>query len=116
MTTDEIFERAESLCLLAVKDPDLWLEPYRAAQAAAQSLEHSGWKRTTGMTQNERILKHLRKAGSLTVREAIVDLHVSSLTKRVQELREAGHNIISTPKHHPVTGQKYVRYHLEEAA
>lgn len=114
VSTDEIFERAETLCLLAVSNPDEWLESYKEAHREALSLENSGWKRNTGMTQNQRILKHLRKAGSITVREALIDLHVQSLTKRINELREAGWDIISTTKFHPVTGQKYVRYSFGE--
>lgn len=68
------------------------------------------------MTQNQRILKHLRKAGSITVREAIVEYSIQSLTKRIQELRDDGYNIISVVKRHPVTGQKYTRYILWASA
>ena len=64
------------------------------------------------MTQHQKIMKHLKKAGSITVREAMVEYSIQSLTKRVQELREDGHEIVSTVKFHPVTGQKYVRYSL----
>lgn len=106
---DAIIEKAETLCLLAVSDP-VWLSEYTAAHKAAQSLEHSGWKRKTGMTQNSIILKHIRKAGSITVREAIVEYSIQSLTKRIQELRQAGYDIVSHVKSHPVTGQKYTRY------
>lgn len=62
------------------------------------------------MTQHQMILKHLRKAGSITVREAMVEYSIQSLTKRVQELREGGYDIVSVIKRHPVTGQKYTRY------
>jgi len=111
---DGVFDLAERLCVLAVEDPDLLLLPeYLEAQRKAQFLEHSGWKRKTGMTQNQIILKHLNKAGSITVREAIVEYSIQSLTKRVQELRESGNHIMSHVKYHPVTGQKYVRYTLE---
>ena len=106
---DALFERAERLCLEAVANPAL--EPdHRAANVAAKNLEYYGWKRTTGMTQHSIILKHLRKAGSITVREAIVEYSIQSLTKRIQELRELGHGIISHVRFHPITGQKYVRY------
>jgi uncharacterized protein (DUF2344 family) len=114
MTTDAIFDRAESLCLAAVEDPSR-LPEYLKAHAEAQSHEHQGWKRRTGMTQNEIILKHLKKAGSITVREAIVEYSIQSLTKRIQELREAGHEVVSNVKFHPVTRQKYTRYTLENA-
>lgn len=66
------------------------------------------------MTQNAKIMKHLRKAGSITVREAIVEYSIQSLTKRINELRDAGNDIVSVVKFHPMTGQKYVRYYLEE--
>ena len=116
MTTDPdmIFEKAETLCLLATTDPSK-LEEYQSAHKAAQGLEHNGWKRNTGMTQNQKILKHLQTAGSITVREALVEYSVSSLTKRIQELREAGHVVVSNTRYHPVTKQKYVRYSLEGA-
>lgn len=68
------------------------------------------------MTQHQLILKHLRKAGSITVREAMVEYSISSLTKRINELRELGYDIVSVTKHHPVTGQRYVRYRFAEAA
>lgn len=110
---DRIFDRAETLCLRAVKRPVL-IPRYLAAHKAAQSLEHSGWKRKTGMTQNQIILKHLQKAGSITVREAMVEYSVQSLTKRIQELRESGVQIKSNTKFHPMTKQKYVRYTLED--
>lgn len=63
-------------------------------------------------SQQDKILKHLRKAGSITVREALVEYSISSLTKRIQELRGRGHNIVSEWKSHPVTGQRYTRYKL----
>jgi len=112
---DEIFDRAETLCLAAVAEPK-YIDEYRAAHKAAQALEHSGWRRKTGLTQNQIILKHLKKAGSITVREALVDYSVASLTKRIAELREQGYEIISTPKFHPITQQKYVRYTLGAAS
>jgi len=64
------------------------------------------------MTQNQTLIKHLTAAGSITVREAIVEYSIQSLTKRINELRQAGHDVISTVKYHPITGQKYVRYTL----
>ena len=112
MTIDETYRHAEKLCLLAARNPDRWLALYNEAMAAVNKLEHNGWKRKTGMTQNQLILKHLKKTGSITQREAIVDYSIQSLTKRISELREAGHNIISHFKYHPITGQRYARYEL----
>jgi chromosomal replication initiation ATPase DnaA len=63
-------------------------------------------------TQHSNILKHLRTTKGITVREAMIEYHISSLTKRIHELRGLGYDIVSTRKSHPVTGQKYVRYTL----
>lgn len=63
-------------------------------------------------TQHSNIVNHLRTAGSITVREAMIEYHISSLTKRIHELRGAGYDILSTVKSHPITGQKYTRYTL----
>lgn len=67
-------------------------------------------------TQHTNIMNHLRTTKGITVREAMIEYHVSSLTKRIHELRGQGHDILSTHKTHPVTGQKYVRYILVEEA
>ena len=67
---------------------------------------------TKANTQQSNIMKHLRTAGSITVREAMIEYHISSLTKRIHELRSMGIDIESVRKQHPVTGQRYVRYTL----
>lgn len=64
------------------------------------------------MTQHDKIMRHLKKAGSITVREAIVEYSIQSLTKVISVLRTKGNKINSNVKYHPVTGQKYVRYTL----
>ena len=65
------------------------------------------------MTQNATIMKHLKKAKSISQREAIVDYSIQSLSKRISELRLEGHNIVTKHKKHPVTGQRYARYVLK---
>ncbi len=112
MNTDEIFEKAEALCVLATQEPDKYSEEYTFWNKEAQKLEHQGWKTMTGQTQHSKIMKHLKKAGSITVREAMVEYSVSCLPKRISELRELGNDIISIVKFHPITGQKYTRYTL----
>ena len=63
-------------------------------------------------TQHAKIIKHLQSTKGITVREAMVEYSISSLTKRIHELRELGYDILSQHKAHPVTGQRYVRYTL----
>ena len=62
------------------------------------------------MTQNQILLKHFKKAKSISQREALVDYSIQSLTKRISELRCMGYRIKTVHKNHPVTGQKYARY------
>jgi len=113
MNTDEIFEKAETLCVLATQEPEEYANEYVYWNKQAEQLENKGWKVMTGQTQHDKIMKHLKKVGSITVREAMVEYSVSSLPKRISELRSLGHNIISTVKFHRITQQKYTRYTLE---
>ena len=62
------------------------------------------------MSQNEVLLKHLRKTRSISQREALIDHGIQSLTKRISELRAQGYNIKTVHKKHPITGQRYARY------
>ena len=64
-------------------------------------------------TQQNLIIKHLQTTKGITVREAMIEYSISSLTKRIQELRDKGWDIVSNKKTHPVTGQRYVRYTLK---
>mgnify|MGYP005991175653 FL=1 len=63
-------------------------------------------------TQHTKIIQHLKTAKGLTVREAMIEYSISSLTKRINELRTMGYDIESVRKKHPVTGQRYTRYFL----
>ena len=63
-------------------------------------------------TQHTKIIKHLETTNGITVREAMIEYSISSLTKRIHELRGMGYDIESIRKQHPVTGQRYTRYFL----
>ena len=64
------------------------------------------------MTQHDQILTHLKRARSISQREAIIEYSIQSLTKRISELRQLGYNIKTVHKRHPVTHQRYARYVL----
>ena len=64
------------------------------------------------MTQKEKILNYLSKSGTITVKEAMIELGIASLTKRISELRKDGEFIEKRIKIHPVTGQQYASYRL----
>lgn len=64
-------------------------------------------------TQRDKVLTWLRTHGTLTVREAVTELNIMSVPKRIEELRKAGHPIsmrwVSTEN-----GSRYGVYVLEE--
>ena len=62
--------------------------------------------------QAHTVLNHINIAGSITQREALMDHSIQCLTKRVQELRTCGFQVKTTFKKHPITGQRYARYHF----
>ena len=62
--------------------------------------------------QLDTLLKHLQTVGSITNREAIVEYNIMSLPRRIKDLEEFGKVFLRVRKAHPVTGQRYVRYHL----
>ena len=67
-----------------------------------------------GKTQNERILERLRTR-PLTTYEAVADLHILSVTKRISELRLAGHEI-ETDYRTTDSGARYGVYTLVREA
>lgn len=108
---DAIFEAAEALALAAVETPSL-VEQYLMFTREALVRERAAWKRKPDMTQLDRILTHMEKAGSITQREALLDYSIQSLTRRIADLRELGYDVISERRTHPTTGQSYTRYFL----
>lgn len=114
VTTDECpFEKAERLAVEAVKDPGR-IPEYDKAVQKVQALEFGskGLKGNFKMSQTEKILKHMREAGHITQRQAMMDYSIQSLTRRICDLQEKGHRIHKERRKHPVTGQEYTRYSL----
>lgn len=66
------------------------------------------------VSQNDKILSHLRATKGLTMREALLDYSIQSFSKRISELRKSGYRIDGIKGSHPVTGQRYTRYVLIE--
>ena len=63
-------------------------------------------------TQRDRVLNWLKTRGELTVREAMIELNINSLPKRIEELRKMGYPIKMTW----ISGKnvRYGVYTLEE--
>jgi hypothetical protein len=62
--------------------------------------------------QAHTVYRHMRDAGSITQREAILDHSVQSLTRRITEINDAGIRTKREDKRHPLTNQRYARYSL----
>lgn len=61
--------------------------------------------------QTDRVLAWLIINGELTTKEAVTELNIMSLAKRVEELRRAGYRIDMTYKTAP-SGSRYGVYKL----
>ena len=66
---------------------------------------------TNKTTQRVRVLHWLETHDGLTVREAVTEMSIMSLPKRIEELRKAGHNITMNYKTAP-SGARYGVYTL----
>jgi hypothetical protein len=111
---DLLFHMADVACVRADMNHG-WKAIHEHLLKLCQTEEHSGWnRRKTGMTREDKILKHLRKAGTISVREAMDDYQLSggSLTKAVSILRKEGYLINTVWGKHPITKQRYARYKL----
>lgn len=62
-------------------------------------------------TQRDRVLEWLYKHGELTTREAVIELGIMSLPKRIEELRKLGHDI-KTDYRTTANGARYGVYSL----
>lgn len=63
-------------------------------------------------TQRDKVLNYLKTKGGLTVRDAMLELNINCLPKRIEELRKEGYPIITEW----VNGKnaRYGVYRLEE--
>lgn len=69
------------------------------------------------MTQQEKILRHLKEEGALTAFEAMRDYGIMRLASRISELKMKGHNIkseIITVKNRFNEDCKVAKYSLEK--
>lgn len=114
---DTVHEMDELFTVLASRNAD-WMDLHNYFAKQTAKLENNGRYRPMGSSQITKLLAHFKKAGSITVREALIEYSIQSLTKRIQEMRDMGYNIQSIQRRHPVTKQRYVRYHFiaEKAA
>ena len=66
---------------------------------------------TKKTTQAALVLDWLKRYGEITTREAVTELNIMSLAKRIEELRKRGH-IIETEYRKSPSGARYGVYSL----
>lgn len=106
---DDLFIRAEQLALLAVEDAEL-IPEFESVMRAVQQIE-GGFKMKTNTSQNDRILKHLKRGKTISPLEAMGVFGVYRLAARIFELRQDGHEIVKTIKDDG-QGRTYAEYSL----
>ena len=112
-TDDEVFEMAELTCLVATQNPD-WIALHRYFSKLAYDLEDPGFKKGTGMSQNQKILKMLHEGKKITRLKAM-HYGIMNLTARISELRNAGYDIRCRMRT-DADGREYGEFYLEGEA
>lgn len=115
MSEDLLHHMTEVACVRSWDDEG-WGPYHKRLLTMCVKIENNGWKKRNGMTQHQKILNHFKKVGSITCREGMIEYSIQALPKRISELRQAGYDIKSVTKYHPVTQQKYVRYYYQSKA
>ena len=106
---DSIFERAEKLALLAVKEKK-YIYEFEETMKAVKQIE-GGFKVKNKTSQNDRILKHLKSGKTISPLEAMGVFGVYRLAARIFELRQDGHEIVKKIKDDG-QGRTYAEYSL----
>lgn len=115
--TDLLFHMADVACVRAEMDEG-WKAIHQHLLKLCQAEENPGWKRKVNFmnTKHGIILNHLKKVGTISIREGMDDYNLSGghLTKIISDLRKNyGWNITMKWQRHPITKQRYARYYMD---
>ena len=68
------------------------------------------------LPQAQLVVQHMRRAGSISAREAMNDHGITSATlaRRIVDIERAGFKISRSRKTHPITGKLYTRYAIDD--
>jgi DNA-binding MarR family transcriptional regulator len=66
--------------------------------------------------QAQTVLQYMRRAGTISARDAMADLDMTSatLSRRICDIEQEGFRVIRERRQHPVTGKRYTRYSLAD--
>lgn len=87
----------------------------KKAKRGACATPYSNNSTSSYMTQEERILEHMRKHGSITSMDAFRDHEITRLSGRIHDLRREGYDIETIYETNQY-GTRYGRYVLHEEA
>ncbi|MCG7628374.1 helix-turn-helix domain-containing protein [Epibacterium sp. MM17-32] len=92
-----------------VADQEKAFEPEEAPQAEPKKPVFGNLS-----VQARTVCQHMRRAGSISAREAMDDYGITSATlaRRVCDIEEEGYRVVRDRKVHPITGKRYTRYAL----
>jgi DNA-binding MarR family transcriptional regulator len=64
--------------------------------------------------QAQTVLQYMRRAGTISARDAMADLDMTSatLSRRICDIEQEGFKVMRERRQHPVTGKRYTRYSL----
>lgn len=87
-------------------------EPVAEAKAKVKAVKPKSFSELSPLAS--KVLQHIRRAGSISAREAMADHGITSasLARRICDLEEAGINIKRERRKHPMTHQHYTRYSI----
>lgn len=116
MSHDLLFNMADQACVRAWEDEG-WGPFHKRLLTMCIKIENPGRRKVLN-TDSDKVLKHLTKVGSISMREAMDDYGMAgnALAANIATLRKAGHKIVTQMKKHPITGRKYARYKFISAA
>jgi Helix-turn-helix domain len=66
----------------------------------------------TTMTQAQKVLNYLQKGNNITAKKALSRFKIQKLSARIFELRQEGHDIVSTAMPNTGRGNPRVKYTL----
>lgn len=118
-TVRELFPSFDKSMLSKCMKPEKYgivIHPIALAAISGTTQNHNSEKGETGMTQNERILRHFKDYGSITSLEAMKEYGIMRLASRISDLRKLGYEItVTTEKSKNRYGEptSYARYSLE---
>ena len=116
-TIEGLAEKAEDQAVRSTTDPKLPAD-YAETYATARAAERGGYKTRIAMgaarTQVEKLIHHMKTIGPISAREAMIEYHIASLTRRMCDIEELGYKLVKTERLNPVTKNPYTRYGLED--